>query len=132
MSENDPKKVLLIRHSGFWLSFMVLMAGLMLTVGLWNRSRAADQNDVAAHFDGLSRDALTRIEDRLHYYEQALLGARGLFQASESVTRAEFAVFIAGFKLYPGIQGIGFSVLVPAAEKEQHLSQIRSQGFPDY
>ena len=124
-----PKSVSPTRsHARLWLPILVLLAGLMITFGMWNRSRAALKREVHGDFDAQSRDALTRIEARLRYYEQALLGTRGLFKASESVTRGEFATYVAGLDLaarYPGIQGIGFAVLIPADEKERHLSQIR-------
>jgi PAS domain S-box-containing protein len=116
-------------------ALLALMAGLIFTIGFWNRSRAAHQREVEAYFNYRSRDALNRIEVRLRFYEQTLLGARGLFQAHEPVSRGEFAAFVASFDLdahYPGIQGIGFSQLIPAAGKDRHLAQIRRQGFQAY
>jgi PAS domain S-box-containing protein len=119
----------------FGLPGLVLVFGLMVTVGLWHRARLAYQREVLANFDYRSRDALARIEARLRYYEQALLSTRGLFQTRGSVTRKEFATFVEAADVdvhYPGIQGIGFSLLVPASELDRHAAQIRTQGFPDY
>ncbi|MBI1887516.1 MAG: CHASE domain-containing protein [Nitrosomonadales bacterium] len=33
---------------------------------------------------------------------------------------------------YPGIRGIGFALIVPPQQKQQHIDAIRKQGFPDY
>jgi len=118
-----------------WLPFLVLGAGLILTLGFWRRSQATYQREVHAYFDYRTHDALNRIEVRLRDYEQVLLCTCGLFQASEAVSRKEFATFVASLHLaeqYPGLQGIGFSILIPASEKERHAAAIRRQGFPDY
>ena len=119
----------------FGLPGLVLAMGLLLTLGTWSRSRSAHQRQVHAYFDYRSRDAGARVEARLHQYEQVLLDARGLFQANASVSRKQFADFVSSVevgKRHPGIQGIGFALVVPAAELEQHHGQIRREGFPEY
>ena len=118
-----------------WWSLLTLSVGLVLTGGFWQRAHAGQERALQTYFDYRSRVALVRIEDRLQHYEQALMGVRGLFQASSFVTRAEFATFVAGLKLeahFPGIQGLGFATIIPAGAKAQHLAQVRGQGFPDY
>ena len=119
----------------FGLPGVVLALGLLFTLGIWRHDRSVNQREINAYFDYRSRDAVARVEARLRTYEQALLSARGLFQANEEVTRKGFATFVAGVdvdKHYPGIQGIGFALVVPASELDRHLVQIRGQGFPDY
>ena len=119
----------------FGLAGVVAALGLLLTLGAWQRDHRAQQDRIHAYFDYRSRDAVRRIEARLRNYEQALLAARGLFQASDVVTHREFAAFVANLevvKRYPGIQGIGFSLVVSPAELDRHLAQIRRQGFPEY
>ncbi|HRX71172.1 MAG: CHASE domain-containing protein [Gammaproteobacteria bacterium] len=68
-------------------------------------------------------------------YETVLQGGLGLFAASENVTREEWRTYVSKLKIdryYPGIQGIGFSLVVPSQDKAAHIQQIRAQGFPDY
>ena len=65
---------------------LVLALGLLLTLAAWQSDHRAQQDRIHAYFDYRSRDAVRRIEARLRHYEQALLAARGLFQASEVVT----------------------------------------------
>jgi PAS domain S-box-containing protein len=68
-------------------------------------------------------------------YEQALRGAVGLFIASDQVTRDDYRTYIGSLRLvdkYPGIQSVGFSLLVPPAGLASHLKTMRAQGFPDY
>lgn len=119
----------------FGLPGVVLPLALLFTLGMWRHDRSINQREINAYFEYRSRDAVARVEARLRTYEQALLSARGLFQANEEVTRKGFATFVAGVdidKHYPGIQGIGFALVVPASELDRHLVQIRGQGFPDY
>lgn len=52
-----------------------------------------------------------RISERFEEYEDALHGTRGLFAASESVSRKEFRSFVQSLNMpqrYPGIRGLGF------------------------
>ena len=87
------------------------------------------------YFDFRVREANSRIERRMMTYEQILRGAEGLFAASISVERDEFRAYVAALRLeqnYPGIQGVGFSLIVPAAGKNEHTAALRKEGFPTY
>ena len=113
----------------------VLLAGLILTLEGWHHYRKGYQASARAHFERRSLATVKLIQVRLGYYEQALLGARGLFAAGGAVGSKEFAAYVASLKVdesYPGIQGIGFAQIVRAADKERHVALIRSQGFPEY
>lgn len=68
-------------------------------------------------------------------YAQTLHGAAGLFSASGEVTRAGWKRYVEQLNLdrvYGGIQGVGYSQYIPAAELDAHQQAIRRQGFPDY
>ena len=57
------------------------------------------------------------------------------FNASETVTRNKWHIYTKLQKVeqrLPGIQGIGFSLLIPSAGLTQHIQEIRSEGFPEY
>ena len=115
-----------------WLPLLALLAGLALTFGFWNQSRAVHSRTLSSALERHSQEAQVRIETRLRSYERSLLAARSHFQASPSVTRKSFATFVAGLDLEPGMQAIGFATLVPAGAKDRHQREIRAQGFPDY
>jgi PAS domain S-box-containing protein len=119
----------------WWLPLLILGMGLLVNVRGWERARQSHQRQVSDYFNFRSRDALHQLERRLHYYEQALLATRGLFNASQAVSRKEFATFVASIELaesLPGLQGIGFGQQVPAAERARHLANVRRQGLPGY
>ena len=114
---------------------VLLLACLALTFGSWVQDRQDRQDRLRSTFETRSHAALSLIQVRLGFSEQALLGTRGLFAARGTVGSKEFAAYIASLRVeetYPGIQGIGFAMLVPAADKARHLAQVRSQGFPEY
>lgn len=76
-----------------------------------------------------------KIEERLKAYRQVLRSTRALFAASQEVTRREWQHYVDALRLhtdYPGIQGVGFAVPVPASQLASHERRIRSEGFPDY
>jgi diguanylate cyclase (GGDEF)-like protein len=122
-------------HGGRWLSLPVLALSLLVTCGLWQDARQNAERAFLADFDFRIRDSNMRIEQRIKIYEQALRGAAGLFAASDSVTRESFHAYVNTLDLaenYPGIQGVGFSLVVPPRQKNKHVAAVRQEGFPDY
>ncbi|TCS36528.1 diguanylate cyclase (GGDEF)-like protein [Paucimonas lemoignei] len=96
--------------------------------------RVAD-NYLREEFQFRSRDIADRIEKRLSLYQQVLKGTIGLFAVNGEVSRESFRTYINALGLlenYPGIEGIGFSVVVPPSQKDRHVQQVRRSGFPEY
>ncbi|QSX35558.1 CHASE domain-containing protein [Shewanella avicenniae] len=78
------------------------------------------------------RDAIV---ERMRTYELMLRGGIGLFMSSEFVSRQEWHDYVSNARLeqyYPGIQGMGYSVILNADELPAHEAQIHAEGFPDY
>ena len=117
------------------LPWLVLLMALAATYQLWQEARRDANRGLQAEFEYLVQDTTQRLQLRMHTYEQVLRGAAGLFSGSGHVTREEFRAYYESLQLgknYPGIQGIGFSILVPADERDEHIEEIRHQGFPHY
>jgi signal transduction histidine kinase len=75
------------------------------------------------------------VDRRMQTYIDAMLDGRGLFAASESVTREEWKAYVAGSDLkrrYPGIQAIAYAEQVPLEEREAHVRRVRGEGFSSY
>jgi len=120
---------------GLWLSILVFIVGLLLSLSLWQRARERGHREHQAYFEYRSRDALTRVEQRLLAYENVLRGAAGLLSTTRQVSRQEFARYVDGLNLsqhFPGIQGVGFTVLLQPKELAKHQAAIRAEGHPDY
>jgi diguanylate cyclase (GGDEF)-like protein len=117
------------------LSLLVLAISLFVTYQLWRDAQRSVEQTLQSDFDFLVRESNRRIEQRMQAYEQVLRGAAGLFAASDRVTREEFRTYVDRLELnenYPGIEGIGVSLLIPPEQKEQHIAAVRNEGFPNY
>jgi len=110
------------------LPLLVLATGLVATYFLQQIAFDAARQSQQDYFNYQASDAVLRIKQRLAAYEQVLRGARGLFIASKSVEREEFRDYVATLQLakqYPGVQGVGFSLIIPPQEKTQHIEATR-------
>ena len=86
-------------------------------------------SDVYTDFDFRVRETVEHIEQRMATYKQVLRGARGLFAASVNVERDEFRNYVAMLQLeqrYPGIQGLGYSLIVPKADYRDPAEHSRA------
>lgn len=119
-----------------FLPWLVLVVSLAVTQHLWEHEQQLTEQGLQASFDARVRGIKNRIEQRLLAYEQVLRGVQGLFAASVSVGRDEFRTYVVAQHLeenYPGVQGVGFSLIVPPARKNLHIAATRKEsGHPEY
>ncbi|MFT5720974.1 MAG: diguanylate cyclase (GGDEF)-like protein/PAS domain S-box-containing protein [Motiliproteus sp.] len=114
---------------------LVLAISLMVTSASFYFTQASADKNNQDYLDSRVIEAVQLIQNRIAAYETVLRGAGGLFKASEGVTRDEFKRYISSLRLadhYSGIQGVGFSVFIPSAEKDNHIRMIRSEGLSAY
>ena len=112
-----------------------LFACMGLTVFVWHMIASDTERRARADFDGEVAKIGQRIRERMATYEQGLLSARALFTASNSVERDEWRDFIGGLGTaasYPGIEGIGYAVLVKHADRAALVARVRADGFPNF
>ncbi|MES2733980.1 MAG: CHASE domain-containing protein [Bacteroidota bacterium] len=86
-------------------------------------------------FDYRSSEAQAAIEARMNDYIQVLKSAKGLFSASDTVTRRDWSEYIHELDIssnYPGMQGIGFAQCIHHDSLQAHISKIQLEGFPNY
>ncbi|HSO78852.1 MAG TPA: CHASE domain-containing protein, partial [Chromatiaceae bacterium] len=123
----------LYRHQA--TAWVMLMLGLMVTALAWFLTDRAVTVKAQERFGFQSADLSQAIQRRLLEYETILRGGVGFFEASSEVTREEWRRYVASLRLhqiFPGIQGLGFTLLMPAAEVADHEARVRAEGFPDY
>lgn len=114
---------------------LVLSSGLAAIYFLQNAAINNARQIQLDNFNYQGREIRLRIEQRLAAYEQVLRGVRGLYVASKHIERNEFRDYVSTLGLaekYPGIQGVGFSLIIPPQKKGSHIEAIRKEGFPDY
>jgi two-component sensor histidine kinase/CHASE1-domain containing sensor protein len=107
----------------------------MLTIIVALHSK--DMVDLGARkeFEFTCNEIKVNIVERLRGNAQILRSGVALFHASDTVSRDDWSVFTHTLQLeidYPGIQGIGYSILIHPEDVERHTGELRSQGFPAY
>jgi signal transduction histidine kinase len=102
-----------------------------VTFYVWFSVRARDQ----LRFQNAVEDLQISLQRRLETYLALLRATAGLFAGSEDVTRQEFAAFVEQLNLpdrYPGVQGIGFSIRVSAAERAALEKRLAADGLAGF
>lgn len=115
-----------------WLS---LVLSLLVTGWAWFITDKAVDKLVTDRFQFLAQDVASAITSRMQEYEFVLRSGQALFDASNEVTREDWAEYSATIhlqKYFPGIQALGYSLMLSPDEVEAHVSKIRQEGFPEY
>ncbi|MEH6566745.1 MAG: CHASE domain-containing protein [Halopseudomonas sp.] len=117
------------------LAWLVLVIALLTTLLVWQYLQQREQAQAQQQFDIVTSELTSAIRKRMVDHEQILLGAAGLFDASQEVTRGEWRAQIERLRLtdhYPGIMGVGFAQAIKPAELEALESQIKAEGFAGF
>ena len=86
-------------------------------------------------FGSICNEIEIKITTRLQAHVLILQAGAAYFTVSDTVTRSDWKEFIARSQVdknLPGIQGVGFSIIISPNQLEQHIKRIRKEGFPDY
>ena len=116
-------------------AWAVLALSLGCTLYAWQYAAHLVEARTRVQLDAAADDIVRGIRRRMAAYEQALHAGAALFAASNRVSREEWRIFVAQLKIgehFPGIQGLGLAVLVPAHELAAHERAVRAEGFPGY
>ena len=120
---------------GVWTAIGLLLTGLIVTALATRHTKSQVDAEAKQEFDVVCNEIQTKILDRLCAHEQILRSAAAFFEHSDSITRVEWCRFAKLQKIeqrLPGIQGIGFALLIPRQQLAQHVQEIRAEGFPEY
>ena len=109
------------------LPWLVLVVSLLITFNLWRSAQHEARHDLQNVFDAETHEIMRDLDQRMKVYTQVLSGVQGLFAALQGTQRNEFILYIEKLHLqenYPGIRGLGFSLIVPPATKSQHIAAM--------
>lgn len=116
-------------------AILVLVAALVATfVTAW-ASRQDDEAQARAEFDALADKLTVVVSETMNAYEQTLRGGVGLFDAFGSVSRSAWATYVESLQLqanYPGVQGIGYAVVVDPKRIDAFETGVRGEGLNGY
>ncbi|HEY8605831.1 MAG TPA: CHASE domain-containing protein [Noviherbaspirillum sp.] len=134
-SEIRRQRILKLFRARELLTAALLALSLLVTYKLWDTAQRAADQTVETAFNFGVQESNERIRQRIAIYEQVLRATVGFFSAAEEVTRGEFRAYVNALSLpenFPGIQGIGFAQVIPAADLDRHVAAVRADGFPEY
>jgi serine phosphatase RsbU (regulator of sigma subunit)/CHASE1-domain containing sensor protein/anti-sigma regulatory factor (Ser/Thr protein kinase) len=115
-------------------AYGVLLISLLLTLlaSYYVRHNVAAQNRL--RFDETTQATQEAIERRTKAYLDAMLGARGLFYASESVDREEWGNYVKGIEPgshFEGLQALSYAEYVAPESREAFARRAREEGLPE-
>ncbi|MBI5361817.1 MAG: CHASE domain-containing protein [Planctomycetes bacterium] len=113
----------------------VLILGLGLSGLAARASRLQSERDARAHFDQLSERLCTEAQRRMNSCVDVLRGAPGVYAASKSVERAEFAAYVEERGVpeeYSGLLGVGFIQRVARTDLDAFVVAERADGAPEF
>ncbi len=120
---------------------LVFAVFVLLAFFIYFWVRDYNAGEAKQRFQGNAALVEGEIKRRLESQVPLLFGARGLFSASESVKRSEWASYFSGFDsagLFREISTIVFVEIVKSDEKDSFISGVRGDisvfgtGFPDF
>lgn len=117
------------------LPLIVFVLTLGLTYTLWLDARKNSIQALKTDFVYRQLEAAQHVRQRMLDYDQMLRGLRGLFRASDNVNRDEFHEYYLALNTserYKGVQALTYIQHVPYAEKNQHITEMKKEGFSDY
>jgi CHASE1-domain containing sensor protein len=119
----------------------VLVLGLVISFVAWRVTEQQIDGEAAGQFQRETTSATEAIDRRIQDNLNILIGLKGLFDASDRVTREEFRLYLSGFKLerrYSGVRVVTYSQRVTRAEKTAFVREVRRdtsidpRGYPDF
>lgn len=117
--------------AGFFVAFIVLVASYYS----WNFFSGILHEKIEREFTIVSEEIVLEIEKQIEIYSNTLFGIRGLYEASDSVSREEFKNFVSSQDLlnkYSAIQAIEYIERVSKEEKQDFIQKVRGEGFNDF
>jgi PAS domain S-box-containing protein len=120
-----------LRYGG--AAYGVLLISLFLTALAYYYVSQNVEVQTRARFDDTTQVIQEVIERRTRAYLDAMFGARGLFYASESVTRGEWDNYVEGIepnKRFEGLQALSYAERVEPGEKKIYVRRAREEDLP--
>jgi signal transduction histidine kinase len=109
------------------VAYAVLLVALMLTLLAYYYVRQNVEISARDQFDETVRAAQDAIDRQMNSYVEAMLGARGLFYASNSIEEGEWNDYANGIELenrYEGMQVLGYARRIEPEEKDDFEDEL--------
>src|SRR5690554_217554 len=116
-------------------AFPILIGSVLITVLITVYSYVMSESRAYKDFVYTGNEILHELTDRLDDHALMLRAGVAFFSLSHPVSRDEWKEYVAISRIeryLPGVQGMGFAAIVSPNNLEQHITQVRNEGFPDY
>ncbi len=123
------------------LAWLVLLAGVLLSLWAWHQAAEQLREDSDARLDELGVRTAVLVDERFGRYIDLLTSFQSLFHRRESVTRREFHDHFAAMRVharYVGVLSVQYSVLLPDGQRDAFEAEVRGDrslrdaGYPDF
>ena len=108
----------------------MLLIALLLTVIAWYYVLQAVEVQNRARFEDSTQATQEALERRTKAYLDAMFGARGLYYASDSVTRRDWSDYVKGIKpagRFEGLQALGYAQRVDPERRESFMRKAQDE-----
>ena len=112
------------------LPYSILLLGFCFTLVVYYYFSKLTYEQDRIRFESSVQDIESQVSLRIATSITLLRAGTGLFAASRYVNAGEFERFVQQIQLdknYPGVEGIGFSLRIPANEKERSIAEMSRQ-----
>lgn len=114
---------------------LILFIGILSSLFLGYHTYTSNLEKNQIQFNSLTKNIIQQIQNRMDTYREVLYSGVGLFEASSDVSRKEWHTFVDKLqikKYFPGIQGLGYSVVLREGDLAKNIQEVRNEGFPSY
>lgn len=117
-----------------WEVLIVLLVSVIISVVATFYANNNRIENVNQNFISNCNNIAVRLDVRFKAHAQLLHSSAAFFAASDTVTREQWKIFNESEKIsrnLVGIQGVGYSLVIPKNKLKQHIQSFREKGFPD-
>ena len=114
---------------------LILLVGILSSLILGYHTYTNNLEKEQIQFNSLTKKVIQQINNRMATYREILYSGVSFFEASHHVSRDEWHIFVNKLQLkelFPGIQGLGYSLVLRENELEKNMQDIQAEGFPNY
>lgn len=115
--------------------FVIFLLCLLVNFYLWRLLTNYIQERSKLRFENSTEQIQSAIRTRMNAYEDVLLAGRGLYYASDTVSRNEWSTYTNSLnieKRFPGMLGVGFAPKITKENKQQYIDTVRAEGFTNF
>jgi PAS domain S-box-containing protein len=117
------------------IAWFILFIALAVTILVTYNTKQAVEKDALKDFSFECNEIMANMYAGLNSHAQLLRTGAAFFEASDSVSRSDWNTFISHQKIetnLPGVQGVGYAMIISGKALNNHEQHIRSSGFPGY